>query len=118
MIAGIGVDVCDIARLEDSLARTPNLKNRLFHESEFELSRFSLAARFATKEALAKAIGNPKLVTWNEITISKNELGKPQLKLFGQSQTNFEKLGVDSFVSISHDAGVAVAVVVLETANA
>lgn len=114
MIAGIGVDVCEIKRLEDSLARTPKLKQRLFHESEFDLANSSLAARFAIKEALAKAIGNPKLVTWNEITLEKNMLGKPQLKLFGQSQTNFEKLGVSSFVSISHDAGVAVAVVVLE----
>lgn len=115
MIAGIGVDLCDIARLENSLSRTPNLKQRLFHETELGLPSSSLAARFATKEALAKALGNPKLVTWNEITLSKNELGKPQLELFGTTKENFQKLALRSHVSISHDAGVAVSMVVLES---
>jgi holo-[acyl-carrier protein] synthase len=52
-VIGIGVDVVDIARFEQSLERTPNLSTRLFAESERDLPLPSLAARFAAKEALA-----------------------------------------------------------------
>lgn len=116
MIAGIGIDVCSISRLQDSLERTPGLLERIFHESERSMNQNSLAARFALKEALAKAIGNPKLLTWNEITLDKDEDGKPHLKLEGQTQINFAKLGYRAtHLSISHDAGVAVAMIVLES---
>lgn len=116
MIAGIGIDVCSISRLEESLERTPNLRERLFHESEHSLSLESLAARFALKEALAKALGNPSLLNWNEISLSKDEHGKPALELHGQTRENFVNLGFRaSHLSISHDAGVAVALIVLES---
>lgn len=116
MIAGIGVDLCSITRLQESLARTPNLKERLFHPSEQDLNLDSLAARFALKEALAKAIGNPRLLNWNEVTLLKDENGKPHLELHGQTLENFQSLGFRaSHVSISHDAGVAIAMIVLES---
>ncbi|NQW65167.1 MAG: 4'-phosphopantetheinyl transferase superfamily protein, partial [Actinobacteria bacterium] len=56
MIEGIGIDVVDIKRFADSLERTPNLKERLFTPAEAALPISSLAARFAAKEALAKAL--------------------------------------------------------------
>ena len=55
MIEGIGIDVVDIARFQESLERTPALKARLFTEREAILKTSSLAARFAAKEALVKA---------------------------------------------------------------
>lgn len=116
MIAGIGVDVCSVVRLQESIERTPGLKERLFHASEQSLSPDSLAARFALKEALAKALGNPRLLSWNEVLLSKDENGKPHLELIGQTKENFESLGFRaSHLSISHDAGVAVAMIVLES---
>lgn len=59
MIVGIGVDVVDVARFEATLARTPALRGRLFTAAESTLATESLAARFAAKEAVAKALGAP-----------------------------------------------------------
>ncbi|MEY2825702.1 MAG: hypothetical protein RLZZ122_66 [Actinomycetota bacterium] len=116
MIAGIGVDLCSVERLQESIQRTPQLIERLFHESERSLKPESLAARFALKEALAKAIGNPKVLTWNEISLSKDVHGKPSIQLHGTTKANFEKLGLTAtHLSISHDAGVAIAMIVLES---
>ena len=115
MLIGLGTDVCSIERLSQSLTRTPNLKERLFHENERSLSDQSLAGRFAAKEALAKAIGDPKQVVWNEIEIANDVLGKPVVQLHGQTAANVATLGANQiWLSISHDAGVAVATVVLE----
>ena len=79
MIYGVGTDLCSVVRMTEALARTPNLKKRLFHHNELELSNASLAARFAAKEALAKALGNPQLLSWSEIEIVKDHLGKPSI---------------------------------------
>lgn len=115
MIIGIGTDICSIERLEASLSKTPNLRQRLFAESERALSAQSLAGRFAAKEALAKALGNPKLVSWAEIEVLNNLVGKPEFTFHGKTAESMQRAGVArSWLSISHDAGVAVAVVVLE----
>jgi holo-[acyl-carrier protein] synthase len=58
-IVGIGVDVVELARFKASLERTPGLAKRLFTEAERALPIESLAARFAAKEALAKALRAP-----------------------------------------------------------
>ena len=60
MIIGVGTDVVEVARLEQSLERTPSLRDRLFTPAEGTLPVESLAARFAAKEALAKALGRPR----------------------------------------------------------
>jgi holo-[acyl-carrier protein] synthase len=98
-----------------SLSQTPNLKARLFTEAEQELSAQSLAGRFAAKEALAKALGDPRLLTWNEIEVLNNELGKPEFLFHGKTRETMLKAGFSTtWLSISHDAGVAIALVVLE----
>ena len=66
MIAGIGVDIVDLARFEKAIARTPKLLTRLFAESERGLPVHSLAARFATKEAVVKALGRTDIVVASE----------------------------------------------------
>jgi len=115
LILGIGVDLCLISRLEESLAKAPNLASRLFHENEVALPPRSLAARFAAKEALAKACGSPSLLSWIEIEVVKTETGKPEFLFHGATKKNLETFGVKkSFLSVSHDDGVAVAMVVLE----
>ena len=59
MIVGVGIDVVDLARFEESLRRTPALRERLFTPAEATAPAASLAARFAAKEAIAKALGAP-----------------------------------------------------------
>jgi len=116
LIYGTGVDVCSIERLEQSLQRTENLGARLFHENEIGLASQSLAARFAAKEALAKALGTPAILTWNEIEVVKDSLGKPSLLFHGKTKSRIDELGELRFhLSMSHDGPVAVATVVVES---
>ena len=115
MVIGLGVDVCSLERFEASLRLTPSLKARLFTQAERSLSTQSLAARFAAKEALAKAVGNPKMLKFQEIEILNNELGKPQMQVSGESRAALDQLGVQRIhLSLSHDGGIAFATVILE----
>lgn len=115
MILGLGIDLVEIERFARQLAQTPSLKQRLFAESEYQLSIESLAARFAAKEALAKALGDPRLLSWVEIELTKDELDKPILRLSGATKTNVEARGVRGIsVSLTHTEQTAAAVVILE----
>ena len=115
MILGIGSDVCSVERLEQSITRTPKLSERLFHPNELGLPARSLAARFAAKEAITKAIGDPAVLTFNEVEIVKNNLGKPSIEFHAATRARIQQMGELTFhVSLSHDAGVALATVVVE----
>ena len=116
MITGVGTDLVDVARLEESLARTPTLRSRLFTPAEAELSVDSLAARFAAKEALAKALGAPGGLSWQDAEVVTDPDGRPSFQLGG---TLADLVG-DSRVhlSLSHDGGFALAFVVLESPHA
>ncbi len=116
MILGIGTDLCSIERMRASLERTPNLAERIFHENERGLPINSLAARFAAKEALAKAIGNPRLLTWVEIEVVKDDNGKPAFVLHGSTKSNLDGLMVSAIhLSLSHEQELASAMVVVES---
>lgn len=116
MIFGVGSDVCSISRLEQSLSRTPKLNERLFHPNEIGLSNQSLAARFAAKEAITKAIGDPKVLTFNEVEITKDALGKPSVEFHFGTKERIQSFGDLKFhISLAHDAGVAMATVVVES---
>jgi len=115
MIVGVGVDVVDVARFEQSLTRTPRLRDRLFTAAERELPVASLAARFAAKEAIAKALGAPKTLQWHDAEVTRGDDGRPLLTVHGTVADTADKLGVRSWhVSLSHDAGLAIAMVVAE----
>ncbi|MFG3435671.1 holo-ACP synthase [Nonomuraea sp. NPDC047897] len=115
MILGIGVDVVDIRRLEEALRRTPGLRTRLFTEGERDLPAHSLAARFAAKEAVAKALGGPRGVTHLEAEVRRRESGRPELHLTGRAAEVAYELGVKRWhLTLSHDGGVAVAYVIAE----
>ena len=114
-IVGVGIDVCDLDRFADSLERTPGLAERLFVGDEVGRSQASLAARFAAKEALAKALGAPRGLVWHDAEVVSEESGRPRFELRGSVREAADALGVTSVhLSLSHDAGVASAVVVLE----
>jgi holo-[acyl-carrier protein] synthase len=116
MIVGVGIDVVDVERFGVSLARTAGLAERLFTPSEAARPLASLAARFAAKEALAKALGAPGGLAWHDAEIVSEESGRPVLELRGSVLHRANNLCVASVhVSLSHDAGIASAVVVLES---
>lgn len=115
MIRGLGIDVVDVTRFRETLDRTPAMRGRLFTANEAPLPPASLAARFAAKEALAKALGAPAGLRWTDAEVHTTATGRPSLALTGAVAARADELGVTSVhVSMSHDAGLASAVVVLE----
>jgi holo-[acyl-carrier protein] synthase len=115
MIIGVGIDVVDVARFGQTLERTPRLLERLFTESERSMALSSLAARFAAKEALAKALGAPGGLHWMDTNVVRGEDGRPHLSISGTVKARATVLGVNELhVSLSHDAGIASAVVIAE----
>ena len=118
MIVGIGIDVVDIARFERSIVRTPALVERLFAESERDRPARSLAARFAAKESLIKALGGHAIIRWHEMQVVQDAEGNPDFELSGGLADHVRRLGIDHVhLSMSHDAGIASAFVVLESAG-
>ncbi len=114
-ILGVGVDVCEIARIERLVGSTPRLLERLFTPEERGLPVASLAARFAAKEAVAKALGAPGDLSWQDAWVVRGPAGAPSLHVSGSVAARAAALGVRSWhVSLSHDGGLAVAVVVAE----
>ena len=122
MIVGIGVDIVDLARFERAVARTPRLVDRLFAESEQvqgsrHLAIHSLAARFAAKEALIKALGTSDGVFWHDMPVVSDEEGNPSFSLTGDIAKKAHERGITHIhLSMSHDAGVAIAYVIAEAA--
>ncbi|WP_030016964.1 holo-ACP synthase [Streptomyces monomycini] len=121
MIIGVGIDVAEIDRFAAALERTPDMATRLFVERELTLPSgerrgiASLAARFAAKEAVAKALGAPAGLRWTDAEVAVLDSGQPILKIRGTVAERAAELGVRSWhVSLSHDAGVASAVVIAE----
>ena len=115
MIVGVGIDVVDVERFGQALERTPALLERLFTDEERSLPLNSLAARYAAKEALAKALGAPVGLQWQDATVRRGDDGRPHLLVTGTVEARAEALGVGSLhISLSHDAGIASAVVVAE----
>jgi holo-[acyl-carrier protein] synthase len=115
MIIGIGVDVCEIRRFAEALERQPRMVQRLFTPREAEHSIASLAARFAAKEALAKALGAPAGMSWHDAEVQSDGAGRPFFVMIGTVADRARELGVSTVhLSLSHDAGVASAMVVCE----
>jgi holo-[acyl-carrier protein] synthase len=121
VIIGVGIDVVPVERFAESLIRTPGLRDRLFTEAEQRTpsgnlrTGESLAARFAAKEALAKALGAPGDLHWHDAEITVGEHGRPHLEVSGTVAGRAAQLGVSAWhLSLSHDGGMASAVVVAE----
>jgi holo-[acyl-carrier protein] synthase len=115
-VVGVGIDVVDLQRFAESLRRTPGLTERLFTPGESGLGIASLAARFAAKEALAKALGAPGDLAWHDAEVVSEATGRPLFTLRGTVAARAEEVGAAHVhLSLSHDAGIASAVVVLES---
>ena len=127
MIVGIGVDLVDIARVEALVARHgERAVAKLFSDGEAAYARARaqpgrhLASRFAAKEAAFKALSGNSLargIGWKEIEVVRGE-EHPTLTLHGRAADRAAELGVTSiWVSLTHSATTAGAVVVLESAG-
>lgn len=123
-VRGIGVDVCKVERIAESLARFgERMEKRLFTPAELAYCRHfkdpmpHLAARFAAKEAASKALGTGIAggVGWTQIEVVQPGGRVPTLALSGVALERFRAMGATtSHLSLSHDGGLAVACVVLE----
>ena len=112
MIDGIGIDVVDIERFSESLNRTPALVEKLFTPTERNKPIASLAARFAAKEALYKALSPEHGLSWHDAEVINLENGKPAFLFKGGIADLVD--GAQVHLSLSHDGGIASAMVVLE----
>ncbi|MEU6078632.1 holo-ACP synthase [Micromonospora sp. NPDC047074] len=121
MIVAVGIDVVLVDRFGRALERTPLLADRLFTEAERftragnPRSPESLAARFAAKEAVAKALGAPAGLSWHDCEIVPDPHGRPWLTVSGSVAAAAVERGIDRWhLSLSHDGGIASAMVVAE----
>jgi holo-[acyl-carrier protein] synthase len=115
MIAGVGIDIVQVARLTERLVRVPRLADRLFTPAEATLPPESLAGRFAAKEALAKALGAPGDLVWRDVEVVSDASGRPHLEVRGTVARRCGELGiVHLHLSLTHDAGLATAIVIAE----
>ncbi|MEU0151048.1 holo-ACP synthase [Micromonospora fulviviridis] len=121
MIVAVGIDVVLVDRFARSLARTPLLADRLFTEAERYTragnprSPESMAARFAAKEAVAKALGAPAGLSWHDCEVVPGPEGRPWLTVSGTVAAAAAERGINRWhLSLSHDGGIASAMVVAE----
>jgi holo-[acyl-carrier protein] synthase len=124
-VVGIGVDAIEIARVRTACERTPSLLARLFTERERaactsrcgDLKYGGLAARFAAKEAVAKAFGTGlRGFGWRDVEVGNDGLGKPIVELHAGAAERARSLGVAVVhLSLTTSTELAVANVVLET---
>ena len=116
--SAVGVDVIEIERVEVALARFgERFLRRVYTAEEAAFCRgrvHELAARFAAKEAVMKALGTgAKGVAWREIEVLPNHRGKPLVYLYGRARARAERIGLAGLdVSMSHSQEYAVAFVV------
>lgn len=123
MILGVGTDILQIARIEQSLQRTPKLAERILTSDELKFfaedSRpaLFLAKRFAAKEAVSKALGTGigRGVSWHHIQIDKDEYGRPLVTLVEGAEARATSLGITNLqLSYSDEREYIVAFAVAE----
>ncbi len=124
MILGLGMDVVEIARIARILAGEPRRAERFLARCFTPAERSycdarqdragRYAARFAAKEAAVKALGAPAGIAWTDLEVERGE-GAPALRLHGGAQSAADRLDVGRIhLTLTHDAGVAAAAVILE----
>ena len=110
MILGVGVDVVEIARIEHAIQLRPRFLARVFTDGEQEIVRMphEAAGRWAAKEAIIKCVGYR--LPWRDMEILRDRYGKPLARIL----PDIGRGPVQIHVSITHDAGLAIAFAVME----
>jgi holo-[acyl-carrier protein] synthase len=124
-LAGVGVDMVEIARMEKVLARRPNFAKRVFTKAERaycdRMARPAqhYAARFAAREAVLKALGTgfSRGIGLADVSVVNNEAGRPEVVLSGRAAEVAQEQGIREIalsISYTHDVAVASAVAMTE----
>ena len=124
MILGLGLDLCDGARMRRALERHPRMTWRVFTEREAALCKGRrdpapcFAARFAAKEAALKALGTGWSggIGWRDVEVVRLPEGPPGLAFHGKALERFSALGAaKAHLTLTHEGDIAAAVVILES---
>jgi holo-[acyl-carrier protein] synthase len=128
MIIGTGIDIVEISRLKNAAKKwQKNFLSKIFTDNELEYSNEKtssyqhLAARFAAKEAVLKALGSglTSRMEWRDIEVWNEKSGKPNVRLSGEVERISQSKGVSNIIiSMSHTRTYAVASVVLVNGKA
>jgi holo-[acyl-carrier protein] synthase len=115
-IVGIGVDLVEVERVRRILERRPTFRERVFTSEEVARCDETpdpapcLAARWAAREAAAKALGGVPGVRWHDIRVEVDEGGRPSLSLDGSAKARADEVGAERILlSLSHERSVAAA---------
>ncbi len=115
-IVGLGVDICEISRMERAIARHASLRERVFTPEERAYCdgkarpAESYAGRFAAREAVIKALGGYRGKRWQDISVTRAPTGAPAIALAGNAKTRADTLGIDRvLVTFTHEKTSAVA---------
>lgn len=115
-IVGLGVDVCEIDRMERALARHPTMRERVFTLEERAYCdgkarpAESYAARFAAREAVIKALGGYRGKRWQDISVSRHPSGAPSIVLAGNAKVRADANGISQvLVTFTHERALALA---------
>lgn len=122
MVIGIGVDIVDIARIENAIKRFPRMESKIFTAEEASYCQskqkpyLHFAVRFAAKEAVVKSLGTGlRGFSWKDISVSRNALGKPVANLYNGAAKIAEEKNIKKIeISLSFSKNQAVAVAVAE----
>jgi holo-[acyl-carrier protein] synthase len=115
-IVGLGVDICEIARVERAIARHPRFRDRVFTPEEIAYCDSkarpaeSYAGRFAAREATVKALGGYRGRRWQDVSVSRDPSGAPSIRLDGNAKRRADALGVTKvLITFTHEKTNAVA---------
>jgi len=123
MVQGIGVDIIEIPRIKKMIEADIGFEEKIFTPREINYCRTKFrkeihyAARFAAKEAFFKALGTGWRdgMSWQDISVENDTLGKPEISLSGKTQEKFSQKNCSRInLTISHTKDTAVAFVVIE----
>jgi len=124
-ILGTGIDIIEIDRVKKAVARSSKFLDKVFTKNEIDYftsrngNPCHIAGNFAAKEAVLKALGSGlKDINWKDIEVFRDELGKPNVKLFDNAGVIADKAGIKKIhLSISHGRDYAIAQAVAEGGN-
>ena len=121
-IVGLGVDICEIARMERALGRHPTMRARVFTPEEIAYCdgkarpAESYAGRFAAREAVIKALGGYRGKLWQDISVTRHPSGAPIIALAGNAKRRADALGITRvLITFTHEKTSAVAFAVAVT---
>lgn len=115
-IIGLGVDICDIDRMDRALQRHPTMRDRVFTPEERSYCDSkarpaeSYAARFAAREAVIKALGGYRGKGWQDISVTRAPSGAPSILMAGNAKRRAHTLGITRvLITFTHERTSAVA---------